>query len=74
MTARDDSTTFITRGRRLSLYDWNGATEVQWRLPVTPVGEIAWDGEALWVLHSGPDSARTDATLLSRFTVPEELR
>jgi hypothetical protein len=33
------------------------------------IDALAWDGEALWTLHHGPLFARTDATLLSRFTL-----
>ncbi|MBD3298875.1 MAG: hypothetical protein GF341_09490 [candidate division Zixibacteria bacterium] len=34
-------------------------------------GPITWDGESLWMLHSGPSAAWTKGVLLSRFTVPE---
>lgn len=33
------------------------------------VKAIAWDGETLWTLHHGPTETRTDATLLTRFTL-----
>jgi hypothetical protein len=32
-------------------------------------GPIAWDGESIWMLHSGPVGTSTGGTLLSRFSL-----
>jgi hypothetical protein len=54
----------------LTEFTMSGTVLRSWALPVSPVGGMAWDGEALWILHAGPPDARTDAVLLSRFRLP----
>jgi len=38
------------------------------------LGAVAWDGEALWMLHYGPQSLSGPSLMLSRFKLPEDAR
>jgi hypothetical protein len=47
----------------------DGAVDALYQLPVYNVSDIAWDGEAVWVLHRGPKELDLPCrrTMLSRF-------
>lgn len=48
---------------------FDGVDRESYECGVGEVNAIAWDGESLWALHHGAPAARTDATLLTRFTL-----
>jgi hypothetical protein len=51
---------------RLLRFALNGDTAASLPLPYR-VEAMAWDGQAMWILHMGAGDATTDAMLLSRF-------
>jgi hypothetical protein len=51
---------------RLLRFNLDGDTVASLALP-TRVEAMAWDGEAMWIMHQGAGEATTNATLLSRF-------
>jgi hypothetical protein len=66
MTARD-TTLLVSVNNSIIEYSLRGDSLTSWPYSVTRSEDIAWDGEALWMLHYGSPAAPTDATLLSRF-------
>jgi len=71
-------------GPHLNQYNLSYQRTGYWRLSVghanetgahvPPTGEIAWDGEAFWLLHYGSNHHAIAGLMLSRFKLPEDAR
>jgi hypothetical protein len=57
----------LIAGDRLHGVDLNGEVVDSWDIPVYYIGDIAWDGEAVCIISSGPDKCSGDDPVISRF-------
>lgn len=64
--AWNDEHLCLNHSGRLLRFALNGDTATSLPLPKR-VMAMAWDGQAMWILHMGAGDATTDAMLLSRF-------
>jgi hypothetical protein len=48
----------------------SGAVAAAYAFPVNSVTDIAWDGEAVWILNTGPSDLRVMGPVATRFRLP----
>jgi hypothetical protein len=70
LTSGNGELIVVTGGMSCRLYRMplNGSID-EGRALELAAGPIAWDGESVWMLHSGPISSPTGGSLLSRFSL-----
>lgn len=65
----DDKGIILICGDRVLKYTYKGTLLSDVAAPLGTIEGVAWGSESIWVLHHGPAGARTDATLLTRFSL-----